>query len=192
MCNATFSRIAMSASLLIVLCAGATAREAAPGTPSESPNDKTFLWVQRTKGHVKYSSADVFHNVVSDLNSYLETHHVSVARDEFGGRDHAESEVALNAVVGIARDAGAKYILYFVVDRPFSKWIKVTVRAYDVSGKQLWQAESSSGGGLSGGHGLRVTLERLHAELDRRLGEEGLPLLPTSSEGIHQPGPATR
>jgi hypothetical protein len=45
-----------------------------------------------------------------------------------------------------------------------------------MAGQQLWQEEAASGGGLSGGHGLSVTLDRLHDQLDKRIGQAGLPL----------------
>jgi len=139
----------------------------------------TFLFVQRSKGHVKYSKSEVFLTVVDDVSAYLKGNHVSLVKDEFGGRTHAEADMPLSTVLDIARDSNARYLLYVVVDRPLTKWIKVTVRAHDLAGKQLWQEETSSGGGLTGAHGLRVMLERLHKLLDKRLGQEGLPLIGT-------------
>ena len=158
----------------------------APGTPT------TFFFVQRTKAHVKWSpKSDVFLAVVDDVSSYLNAHHVSLAKDEFGGRTHAEADMPLSTVLDIARDSQANYLLYLIVDRPLTKWITITVRSYDLSGKQLWQEEASSGGGLSGGHGLRVTLDRLHKLLDKRLDREGLPLM-VAAEKSSEPAPQSQ
>lgn len=136
----------------------------------------TLFFVQRTKAHVKLSKPAVFHAVVDDLTAYLDKKHVAIAKDEFGGRTHAEAEMPLSTVLAIARDSRASYLLYLIVDRPVMKWIKVTVRAYDLNGEPLWEETVASGGGIAGGHGLRVALERLHRELDKRLGQPGLPL----------------
>jgi hypothetical protein len=63
--------------------------------------------------------------------------------------------------------------LYVAVDRPLSKWLKVTVQCYDMAGHRIWQ-EDAAVGGLSGGKGERATLHKLREELDRRLGQPGL------------------
>ena len=143
----------------------------------------TFVFLQRTKGHVKYSKPDVFHNVLDDMQTYLNSHHVAMTVDEFGGRSHSEDEMTFSSVLTIARDSHADYLLYVLVDRPITKWIKITVQCFDISGKQLWQEESSSGGGMSGGHGLRVTFDRLHDKLDKRLGQPGLPITTVAEKG---------
>jgi hypothetical protein len=170
---------------IVVVCAfllpgiAALAQQASqegPGPPT------AFFFVQRTKGHLKYSKSEVFLEVVDDVSAYLNKNRVALAKDEFGGRTHAEADMPLATVLDIARDSHATCLLYLIVDRPVTKWIKVTLRAYDLSGKQFWQEETASGGGFSGAHGLRVTLERLHKLLDRRLGQEGLPLIPAAGK----------
>lgn len=148
----------------------------APGAP-EDPPGAAFVFAQRTKGHIKHSKSEVFHRVVDDVYSYLATKDVALAKDEFGGRTHAEDEVPISTVLHIARDANATYVLYLIVDRPVTKWIRVTVRCYDLSGKQLWEDSAADAGGLTGGHGLRVTLDRLHRLLDKRLGQPGLTVM---------------
>lgn len=138
---------------------------------------KVFVFVQRTDHHVKRSSPEVFHDVLSDLLDYLQAKKVAIAVDEFGGRNHAESSTPLDTIFAIARDAKATSVMYVVVDRPLTKWIKITVRCFDMNRKRLWQEEVSSGGGLSGGHGLEVSRKKLHKLLDKRVGREGLPVL---------------
>ena len=144
--------------------------------PPLGAGPQVFVFVQRASSHVKFSKSEVFHNVLDDLTSYFKQKNVVMAVDQFGGRTNSEEEMALSTVQSIARDAGATYLLYALVERPLTKWIKVTVSCYDMSGQRLWAEESSSGGGFSGGHGLEVTLDRLHEKLDKRIGQPGLPV----------------
>lgn len=183
----TIGLMAISAALWCVAIAGSaflvSAQEqgssgvAAQIAPAPAGQAKVFLFVQRTDQHVKHSSREVFENALNDLLEYLKGKNVAIAVDEFGGRNHAESATPMETVFNIARDAGANSVLYVVVDRPLTKWLKMTVECFDMSGKKLWQEEASSGGGLSGGHGFEVTTKKLHALLDKRIGQEGLPVL---------------
>jgi hypothetical protein len=133
--------------------------------------------VQRTDRHAKYSSPDVFHNVLNDLLDYLKTKNVAIALDEFGGRNHAEGTTPLDTVFTIADDAKASRVLYVVVDRPVTKWLKITVRSFDMNRKELWREEVSSGGGMSGSHGFEVCAQKIHAQLEKHVGQDGLPVL---------------
>ena len=144
---------------------------------ANSGQAKVYVFVQRSEAHVKRSSSEMFEKAMNDLFDYLKAKNVAIAVDEFGGRNHAESPTPMETVFNIARDAKATSVLYVVVDRPAMKWMKMTARCYDMNGKQLWQVEASSGGGLSGAHGLEVTTKHLHQELDKRIGKEGLPTL---------------
>lgn len=135
-----------------------------------------FVFVMRTKGHQKYSKAEVFQSVVDDVLGYLKEKKVAQAVDEFGGRTHSEDEMPIQSVLNIAKDTGATSVLYLIVDRPVTKWVKVVTRAYDMNGNLLWEEKAESGGGMSGAHGLRVTLDRLHEALDKHIGKDGLPV----------------
>jgi hypothetical protein len=145
-----------------------------------------FVFAQRTNRHTNYSTSEGFHSVVDDVNSYLTTKDVALAKDEFGGRTLAEDEMPISTVLNIARDANATYVLYLIVDRPITKWVKVTVRCYDLSGKQLWEESTADAGGLTGIPRLRATLNRLHRLLDKRLGQPGLPLMMAAKESSQQ------
>lgn len=157
-----------------------------PSTTASASADqqKVFVFVQRTDRHSKYSSPEVFHNVLNDLLDYLKTKNVAIAVDEFGGRNHAEGATPLDTIFTIARDAKASSVMYVEVDRPVTKWLKITVQCFDMNRKQLWQEEVSSGGGLSGGHGFEVSTKKLHAQLDKRLGQDGLPILAAAKEPV--------
>jgi hypothetical protein len=133
--------------------------------------------VQRTDRHAKYSKPEVFHDALTDILDYLAAKNVAIAVDEFGGRNHAEGATPVDTVLSIGRDAKASRVLYFVVDRPVTKWIKISVQCLDMTGKQLWQDEASNGGGLSGSHGLEATTKALHSKLDSRIGQECLPVM---------------
>lgn len=154
----------------------------AVSVPSTAGDQKVFVFVQRTDRHGKYSSPEVFHQVLNDLLAYLKAKQVAIAVDEFGGRDHAEGATPLNTVFTIAGDSKASSVMYVVVDRPLTKWLKITVQCFDMNRKELWKEEVASGGGLSGSHGLEVCTKKIHAQLDKHAGQEGLPILPTAKE----------
>ena len=143
-----------------------------------------FVFVQRTDRHAKYSKPEMFHDVLNDILSYLTAKKVAIAVDEFGGRNHAEGAMPLDTVFSIARETKASSVLYFVIDRPATKWLKVTAQCFDMNGKQLWQEEASSGGGFSGAHGFDVTTEKLHGELDKHIGQEGVPVLISAPDSL--------
>lgn len=150
--------------------------------PQSSPGasvsqKKVFVFVVRTDRHAKYSKPEVFHDVLNDLLEYLKTKNVAIAVDEFGGRNHAEGTTPLDTVFTIAQDAKADSVLYVEVDRPLTKWLKITVQSFDMNRKQLWKEEVSNGGGLSGAHGFKACTENLHKLLDKRVGQDGLPVL---------------
>ena len=145
---------------------------------------KVFVFVQRTDRHAKYSSPEVFHDVLTDLLDYLKTKNVAIAVDEFGGRNHAEGTTPLDTIFTIARDAKASSVMYIVVDRPVTKRLKITVQCFGMNQKQLWLGEASSGGGLSGSHGFEVSTKKIHAQLDKRLGQDGLPILAAAQEPV--------
>ena len=168
------SRIGISCLTALFLLLSVTTI-AQPSQPAASP--QVFVFVQRAQSHVKYSKSEVFHNVLDDLLGYLKSKNIAMATDQFGGRTNSEDQMPLTTVQGIARDSGAKYLFYVLVERPITKWIKVTMTCYDISGQKLWEEQGESGGGLSGGHGLQVTLGRLHEKLDKRIGQPGLPVL---------------
>ncbi len=143
-------------------------RSGAQAQPQPNPQiqQTVFVFLQRTSGHVKLSKPEVFQAVVEDVFAHLKSMNVSMASDEFGGRRYSEEEMPLEAVQKIARDSKADSMLYLVVDRPATKWIRVVAHCYDSSGQLLWSEEAASGGGVTGGHGLRVTLDRLHQRLE--------------------------
>ncbi len=161
--------------VIFLACLRSGAQEQPP--PNPQTLHAVFVFLQRTSGHVKYSKPQVFQAVVEDVFAHLKSINVSMASDEFGGRRYSEEEMPLDAVQKIARDSKADSLLYLVVDRPATHWIRVVAQCYDASGKLLWGEEATERLAFTGGQGLRATLHKLHQRLDQHLGHEGLPLI---------------
>ena len=156
--------------LFLLFCASsAPAKEQATVNPNPQ---STYLYFQRTKRHEKYSTPEAFQQVVNEIEAYLSANEV-VALTE-GNAIAVGTDLPLSAVQETARDSGAAYLLYVVVDRPMSKWIEVTVQCFDMSGREMWQEQASAGGGLSGGKATYEALQKLRDQLSLRLGQPGL------------------
>lgn len=130
-------------------------------SPAQTQREETagvFVEMYETDWHKKRSKPyNLVRNLLDDVVSYLKSKKVVLAPDE----------------------ASATYRLRLTVDRPLSRWIRVTVEAYDSTDKKLWQQVAQSGAwAMTGGQGFRDTIERLHKMLDTNLGEKGgLPLI---------------
>jgi hypothetical protein len=152
------------------------------GPKTEAPKtvavqQRVFVFVQRTDRHAKHSSQEMFHDAMNAVFDYLKQKNVAIAVDDFGGRNHAEGATPMETVFSIARDAKADTVLWVEVDRPLSKWLKVTIQCYDMNNKLLWEEKAESGGGFSGAHGLEVTTKRIQEGLDKHIAQPGLPVL---------------
>jgi hypothetical protein len=180
------TRVVCALAACALLCSAAASSQVAE-PPSAKPNSAAvFVFADRTDRHAKYSSSEVFHSLLDDTLAFLRANQVAMAVDKFAGRTYSENQTPLETIFTMARDAHATSVLHLNVDRPVTKWMKVTVRCYDITGKLLWEDKAESGGGFSGEHGLRVTQERLRDLLKKRLGQEGLPSLTADA---HQPAP---
>jgi hypothetical protein len=188
----TVSSFTKTAILLLVFFFAALSSAQEPSTPPQSAmpapaaapaeQQKVFVFVQRTDRHAKYSKPEVFHSVLNDLMEYLKTKNVAIAVDEFGGRNHSEGTTPLDTIFTIAQDSKANSVMYVVVDRPVTKWLKISVQTFDMNRKELWTEEVSSGGGMSGAHGLEVCTKKIHEQLDKHVGQDGLPILAAAKE----------
>jgi len=155
--------------ILLLLIAASSAHAQADSMLSEQ---STFVFIQKTSGVAKFSSHQLFQHVVDDLQEYLKAHEITtVVRT---GDLSSEAEMPLYAVQEMARNSHAMYLLYVIVDRPTTKWLKVTVACYDAKGQQVWAEESSAGKELLRHNGEQNALKRLHQKLDQRLGRPGL------------------
>jgi hypothetical protein len=163
-----------------------TAPQSTTPAPATAPAEqkKVFVFVQRTDRHAKFSKPEVFHTVLNDLMKYLKTKNVAIAIDEFGGRSYAEGATPLDTIFTIARDSKASSVMYVEVDRPMTKWLKITVQTFDMNREELWKEEVSSAGGMTGSHGLEVCTKKIREQLDKRVGRDGLPILAASKEPV--------
>jgi hypothetical protein len=152
-----------------------------PLEPQEKPaipasESSVYLVVFRTPAHVRNSKPGVFHGFAADLSSYLKEQGVPVKADPERGTIETESPMSVESMLNIAKQVGAASLLYVIVDRPVTKWIKVTLQSYDLDGKLQWSEEASDGGSMSGKSGYKKTLERIETKLAKRLGGPGLPV----------------
>ena len=143
---------------------------------AQSPQT-TFVFFQRTHAHQRSSTAEAFKQVVDDIREYLKTNGVATVMD--ANVSSSGDSVPFFAVQQMARDAGAAYLLYVVIDRPPTKWLKVTVQCDDTAGQRIWEEQADSGRAWASARaitkGRQNALHKLHEELNNRLGQPGLP-----------------
>jgi hypothetical protein len=140
-----------------------------------------YFVAYRTQSHIKYSSPDVFHTVASDLIAYLKSCDVNIIEDPERGILQTDESFSTESLLNLTKNAGASSLLLVTVERPATKWLKVTVEAYDLPGENLWTEEASSGGGISGGGAPAKVLKTLKKKLSPRVGKPGLPKQQTGS-----------
>jgi hypothetical protein len=148
--------------------------------PSVIAADKkpgVYIVVYRTPAHVKYSKPEVFHGFAQDLWTHLKSKNVPLIVDPERGTIESESQMSVQSMLNIAKQLDATSLLFVTVDRPFTKWIKVTVQSFSLDGKLLWSEDASDAGSMSGKGGYKKTLERIQADLEKRLNTEGLPVV---------------
>ncbi|HXH49663.1 MAG TPA: hypothetical protein VNM47_09975 [Terriglobia bacterium] len=168
--------------LMAVICLGPNAAGLAQSEPAPPKPAAVYFSAYRTPRHMKYSKPEVFHQAVADVVEYLEAHRVRIAEDPIRKRIETSDLIPVATLVNIARDAGASSVLLLTVDRPLTKWVKIDLEAYDLSGKLLWKESVAEGGGLRGKGGVEKAMGKLKASLEPRLGQAGLEQTPVSEE----------
>jgi len=143
--------------------------------PSTAHEEGVYLVAYRTQNHINRSSPDVFHKVSGDLIAFLKSRNVNIAEDPERGILQTDESFSTESLLNLAKNARASSLLLVTVDRPAIKWLKVTVQAYDMTGKLLWQEEASSGGGFTGGGAPEKVFKTLQTKLEPRVGKPGLP-----------------
>jgi hypothetical protein len=166
------SLVVVSLLVTLVLAAPTLAEEVQPAPQPAG----TFFFAYRTPAHVNRSSSEVFHQAFNGVLDLLKERNVVLREDELAKRTHSEEVIPVPTLLRVTRESGASHLLLVVVDRPATKWIKITVQCYDLSGKLLWEEMGQDGGGMSGGSGLKKTIERIREKLTPRIGKEGLPV----------------
>lgn len=131
----------------------------------------------RSPAHVRSSSPEVFHSAAADVRKLLTDRNVLLVEDKERGFIENESQMSVESMTMLAREAGAGSLLFVTVDRPTTKWIKLVFKAYDLDGKQLWEETIDSGmSGMSGASGYKKCFEKLNKKLPERIGGPGLPV----------------
>jgi hypothetical protein len=134
----------------------------------------SYLFTYRTSGHVKYSDPDAFHNAARAVRELLAEHQIAIFPDPVRGNTETSESFSTESMLDLARRTGATYLLQVAIDRPITKWLKVSIQCYDMNGKLLWQEEASDGGGFNSSGSLRKVTSELHRRLEQRLGGPGL------------------
>jgi hypothetical protein len=150
----------------------------------------SYLFIQRTPGHVKYSDSDTFHNAAKAVRELLRSHQVSIFDDPVRGTIETAETFSMESVLALARQAGATYLLYAKIDRPITKWLKISLQCYDMEGRMVWQEEAAHGGGLNSSESLKKITNELDKRLQTKLGGPGLlPVLTgTQAKPAERPG----
>ena len=98
----------------------------APATESASAAGVLFM-AQRTSAHQQYSSREVFQGIVDGLLLFLKSNRVSLANDAATQPFLTEDAVSVYTLTDVAKNIGASDLLFVLVDRPKSKWVKISV-----------------------------------------------------------------
>ena len=128
----------------IVEAARPPAVEQAPASNSSST---IAVIVQPTASALKYCKPETISAILQDVNAYL---------------------TSKGMIIGTT--AASSQSVVFIVNRPMSKWIEITVQGRDRAGNVLWSEKVSDGGWAhSGGTGLLNALENIHKIIDAKI-----------------------
>jgi hypothetical protein len=138
----------------------------------------SYVAAFRTPRHVMISKPEVFHVVVREIVRYLEDKRVDLVSDPLRPRIETQDAISTQSLVKIAKDAGASYLIYIIVDRPIARWLKVTLRCYSLDQKLLWQESAGYTGAfdVNSKKAVPVIMKRLGKELAPRFDHPGLAL----------------
>ncbi len=166
----------------------AGAQSAPPPAPAPAPKATTtttpggvYYIAFRTSAHIGRSGPEVFHQVSSEMLTYLQAHNVNLVADPERGTIETTNAMSVDSMARLARQAGAQYVLLVTVDRPAAAWLKILVQAYDLDGKLLWEESADKKSGMNGGDAPKVVGERIQKKLEPHVGKEGLPLRATTA-----------
>lgn len=120
---------------------------------SAAQTEGVYVVAYRAPNHIKASSPQVFHGFADDLIGYLKSRDVNILEDPERGILQTDELISVESLLNLTKNAGAKYLFLVTVERPVTKWMKVTAQAYDLSGKLLWSEEANSGGTTMTGKG---------------------------------------
>lgn len=142
---------------------------------SVAQTEGVYVVAYRAPNHIQASSPQVFHGFADDLIGYLKSRDVNILEDPERGILQTDQFISVDSLLNLTKNAGANYLLLTTVERPMARWMKVTVQAYDLTGKLLWSEEANSGQALTGKGAPEKTLKSLKKKLDPRIDKPGLP-----------------
>jgi len=147
------------------------------GLHGQSSNG-SFLAAFRTSKHVSASKPDVFHDTLQEVVRYLESSKVDLVSDPLRDRIETQDLISYDSLLRITKGVGASYLLYIIVDRPITQWLKVTVECYDLSGKMLWRESAGYTGSfdVNSKKALPEIMKKLGKQLSARFDQPGLML----------------
>lgn len=162
---------------------------------SAQSSSGSFVAAFRTSKHVMASKPEVFHDTVGEIVRYLESSKVDLVSDPLRERIESQDPISTDSLARITKDVGASYLLYIIVDRPVTQWLKVTVECYDLSGKMLWWESAGYSGwaDVNSKKALPEIMKKLGKQLSARFDKPGLMLkkdpagAPSAAEGSSKP-----
>lgn len=148
----------------------------APAALPESGAGGVLFMAQRTSAHIRYSSQEVFQSVVDGLLLFLKSNRVLLANDAASQPFLTEDAVSVYSLTTVAKNVGASYLLFVLVDRPTTKWVKVSVVCYGSDGSRLWQEKVQAGGGVTSKGQIEKALKQLEKQLLVKINASQLPV----------------
>ena len=142
----------------------------------------------RTKSHRQTSSGEVFVQAVDKFAMLLQAKGVNLVDDDFFQRQYHEDlrirrlasltedteALPMSSVMSTARALGADSVLVLEVSRPWTKWIKMEAKCYDLSGNVLWEEVGEHGGGWRSKGSIEKSVQKLSDGMETRWGADCL------------------
>ena len=138
------------------------------------------ILTSRTSAHVSRSSQEVYQATVDELLFALRSEGVRMYmyNDGVFPQLPASQPASLYNLVAFAESVGVESVLHIEVDRPWNKWLKLTLKCYDLDGTLLWAEAGTAGGGLISGADVADLTGKIANRLRERSGQQCLPVNP--------------
>jgi hypothetical protein len=171
MVSMTLLRPFVVGTLLAALAGPALAQAPAGPAPSRS----VYVAVLRTGKHARFARARTWQEAQDGVFALLRSYAAGTSEDPLRLRLVTEQELPVQSLARLAREAGAGELLQVTIDRPVTRWIKITFACFDAEAGKEWEESADYGGGISGKDAVSLTLERLKVRLDAHAGGACLP-----------------
>ena len=135
-----------------------------------------YVAVLRTCKHIKYAKGKTWDEAHEAVFNLLQEMNIRIAADPVRDRLVSEQEFSTLSLLNIAKDSGTDELLDVVIERPVTKWIKITLTCYSEDAVKEWEEYADYGGGLTGKDAVPITIGRLKKKLGDRVGKVCLPV----------------